>query len=116
MKKIITLAFFIGAFVTSFAQYKHHSNDTRYDGQYSYPPQANFYNHDNFISPRERDFQINKINREYQYNVRSIEQNPFMKRHQKKVAIRNAEKDRKFRIHMLNKKYFSQFHNNYGRR
>src|SRR6185312_642679 len=116
MKKIITLTFFIGAFATSFAQYKHPDNDTRYDGQYAYSPQANFNSRDNFMSPRERGFQIDKINREYQFNVRSIEQNPFMRRHQKKIAIRNAESDRNFKIQMLNKKYFSQFPNNYGRR
>ncbi len=115
MKKIFTLTFFIGAFVTSFAQYNH-PGDSRYGGQYAYSSGANFSNHNNFMSPRERDFQIDKINREYQFNVRSIEQNPLMRRHQKKVAIRNAENDRNFKIEMLNRKYFSQFPNNYGRR
>lgn len=116
MKKIITLTFFIGAFATSFAQYNHPGTDARRDGQYAYSSQKNFNNRDNFMSPRERDFQIDKINREYQFNVRSIEQNPLMRRHQKKVAIRNAENDRNFKIQMLNKKYFGQFPNSYGRR
>ena len=116
MKKIITLTFFIGAFATSFAQYNHPGADTRYDGQYAYSSGANFNGHNNFMSPRERDFQIDKINREYQFNVRSIEQNPLMRRHQKKIAVRNAGNDRNFKIQMLNKKYFGQFPNNYGRR
>ena len=102
MKKIITLAFFIGTFATSFAQYNHQT-------QYAYSLGANFNGHNNFMSPRERDFQIDKINREYQFNVRSLEQNPFMKRHQKKIAIRNAENDRNFKIQMLNKGISASF-------
>ena len=113
MKKIITLTFFIGAFATSFAQYPHSGADSRYDGQYSYSSQAN---RGNYMSHRERDFQIDKINREYYFNVRSIEQNPFLRRHQKRVAIREAKKDRNFKIQMLNRNYFGRFPDNYGRR
>ena len=98
MKTIITLLFSFGIFATSFAQ----GDRGRFDqnGQYVYG-QRNYYN--TVHSPHgERQFQIEKINREFDNNIRSIENDFTLRRHQKKVAIRVAERERQRQIRRVN--------------
>ena len=98
MKTIITLLFSFGIFATSFAQGDHGRFDQ--NGQYVYG-QRNYYNA--VHSPHgERQFQIEKINREFDNNIRSIENDFTLRRHQKKVAIRVAERERQRQIRRVN--------------
>ncbi|MDQ2719198.1 MAG: hypothetical protein M3Z26_05490 [Bacteroidota bacterium] len=117
MKKIITLLLFVGACATSFAQYGH-DNDNHDHDQYSNSGGW----HDNrgdgdhgYYSERDRDFQIAKINRDFNFQVQSIENDPFMRHHAKKVAIRNAEYQRDRQTQMVNARFSGHFHSDHDR-
>ena len=74
MKKIITLLFSFGVFATSFAQYNHGQNNR--DDQYTNSSSDNYkkrghFNNGNYYSARERDFQIEKINRDFDFQIRN---------------------------------------------
>ncbi len=122
MKKIITLLFCVGAFTVSFAQYNHQRNDDRNyrsennrDGQYAnssgdnrnYDRDRNdgYYNRENIFSARERDFQIEKINRDFIFRVKEIQNDCYLRRREKKAAIRNAEIERSRQIAMVNDRF-----------
>ena len=113
MKKIITLLFAVGAFATSFAQYNHHQNN---DGnQYVNSSGNGNYNRDdkdwrhfnrgNIYSSNSRDFQIAKINRDFDFRIQSILHDRYLRRREKKAAIRNAEKQRSAQIQMVNERF-----------
>lgn len=122
MKKIITLAFFVGAYSISFAQYHQQYNGGRNRnyampyGQYYHGQDRKFYEGNHFITRRERDFEITRINREFKMKVYSIRRNRYMRHHQKKLAIRSMEYERARQIQMVNARFNSQFYNSYGRR
>jgi len=59
--------------------------------------------------------QIQKINQDYNFQVMSIENNRFMRNHQKRVAIRNAERERDRQIQRINANY-NRMNQNWGRR
>ena len=95
MKQIFTLLISLGAFATSFAQY----NPGHRDDHYAYNQRSHFG--DNF-SPGDKDFQIEKINREFDFKIHAIQNNWSLRRHQKKVAIRNLERERARQIQIVN--------------
>ncbi len=128
MKKIITLLFFVGAFATSFAQYdqrQNNDNGNRRDDQYANSSNGQydghdrndrkFYNNENSFSERDRDFQIAKINRDFNFQVQSIQNDRYMRHHERKVALRNAEYERDRQIQMINARFNAGFHNAYDR-
>ncbi|HUZ60891.1 MAG TPA: hypothetical protein VMU83_19115 [Hanamia sp.] len=116
MKKILALTFFIGFFTTSFAQSNYeHFNDTR-DDQYAATFRQGYYHHELYLSPRERDFEIARIDREFRMKVYSIRRSRFMRHHQKKLAIRSAEYERARQIEMVNARFENQVHYGYERR
>lgn len=99
MKTIITLLFSFGIFATSFAQ---DHRQFEQNGQYVYGQR----NYNRSHSPySERQFQIEKINRECDYKIRSIENDFTLRRHQKKVAIRNVERERQRQIRRVNARF-----------
>ena len=53
----------------------------------------------------QRQFQIERINREFDFKIRAIQNDYTLRRHQKKVAIRNLERERSMQIHMINSRY-----------
>jgi hypothetical protein len=59
--------------------------------------------------------EIEKVNQDYNFRVMSIQNNRFMKNHQKKVAIRNAQRRREQQIQFINSKY-DRMNHNWGRR
>ena len=95
MKHIFTLLISLGAFATSFAQY----NPGPRDDRYAYNQGSHF--RDNF-SPRDKEFQVEKINREFDFRIYAIKNNWNLGRHQKKVAIRNLERERATQIQIVN--------------
>ena len=129
MKKFITFLLFVGAFATSFAQYDPHQNpDSRNhrDDQYASSSNGQYDEHDhnndhkdfdnrNFLPGRDRDFQIEKINRDYNFQIQSIQMDRYMRHHEKKVAIRNAERERERQIQMVNARFNGRFHDDHDR-
>ncbi len=104
MKKIITLLFCMGIFATSFAQYNHGQNDR--NENYVYNRHDRFNNGD--LYGKDKSYQIDKINREFDYKINSIENDWSLSRHQKKVAIKTLQKERKQKIKMLNAKFYDR--------
>jgi len=118
MKKIITLLFAVGALATSsFAQYNHSNNDDR-QGQYGTGRNHGrddrdwrHSNRGNDYSARTRDFQIEKINRDFNYRIMAIQNDRYMRRREKKAAIREARNERARQIQMVNERFRYNNHN-----
>ncbi len=117
MKKLFTLLFTIGSFTTVFAQYNndHKSDrgarDANNNGSYSKPtewPEVSERNNDKrdyayndhrynesfSMTNREREFQIQKINREYDFKVNSVRSNRYLRSREKSFQISKLEKQR----------------------
>lgn len=102
MKTIITLLFSF-AFATTFAQYNHGENN-RTD---QYATNSRGYGRmqrGNFYDRRAISFQIEKINRDFDYKIRAIETDPYMRRREKRIAIRSAEYQRARQIKMVSQR------------
>ena len=127
MKKIFTLLLSVGAFATSFAQsgYHRHGNDktvitSEKSDQYvttkSDIRSDKFDNHrDNIysFSARERDQQIDKINYQYNYKVKSIQGRHNISSRQKKMMIQDAKWERNKKIQDVNSKFESKYNTAY---
>ena len=111
MKKIFTLLFFTGIVATSFAQYDHGQNDRNYNYAYN---QRDHSDRGNFNPAKQRDFQIEKINRDFDYQVQAIQNDRYMRRHEKRIAIRNAEIERSRQLQLVDSQ-FSNFKNDHYR-
>jgi hypothetical protein len=96
MKQIFTFLISLGTFATSFAQY---SPDHR-DDRYAYNDHFN-----GKFSPGDKDFQIQKINREFDFKIQAIQNNWSLRRHQKKVAVRELERERLRQIQIVNARF-----------
>ncbi|MEO8765893.1 MAG: hypothetical protein ABI416_16450 [Ginsengibacter sp.] len=116
MKKIITLLFSIGAFATSFAQYNHPQSHEEREGQYANSSNGHSdnrwgdnnrdhfdRNHNN--SARSRDFQVARINREFDYKIQAIQNDRHMRHREKKAAIRYAQNERSRQLQMVNQRF-----------
>jgi hypothetical protein len=123
MKKIFTLLLSVGIFSALFAQSNHQKNLYDRNDQYATASNGRYYNHNNrkydnnrnYSYENQQAFEIQKINQDYNYQVISIQNNRFMRNHQKKVAIRNAQRERDHRIQHMNAKY-DRMNQNWGRR
>lgn len=113
MKKIIVLTLFVGISVVSYSQYNEGGRD-RYavsNGQFDNGQYAN-----NFFPRRERDLEIERINHEFRMKVYSIRSDRYLRHHQKKLAIRDAEMKRDRQIQMVNARFDGRFRDRYDRR
>jgi hypothetical protein len=121
MKKILTLLLSLGIFTVSFAQSNHSRNWNDRDDAYStasngrYDNDHHYDNNRNYSYANQYAMDIQRINDRYNYEVMSIQNNRYMKNHQKRVAIRNAERERDHQIQQINKKY-NRMNQNWGRR
>ncbi len=127
MKKIFTLLFYVGAFATSFAQSgsHQHSNDntviaSQRSDQYvtikSDIRSGKFDNQSDHIysfSERERDQQIEKINYEFNYKVKSIQGSRNISSRQKRMMVQDARWERNNKIQELNSKFESKYNSAY---
>jgi hypothetical protein len=124
MKKIITLLFSVGVFSTSFAQYnqrqnnddRNFRNENKRDDNYANSSNGNrnydrndndwrHFNKGNNYSVKGRDFQIEKINRDFDFQIRAIQSDRYLRRREKKAAIRNAKIERSRQIQMVNERF-----------
>ena len=120
MKKILTLAFLMGTLTTVFAQNGHSKNgrvDSR-DVVYgnSNNPQV-FNNKDQWpvtngnsysFSARERDAQIQQINREFDFRIISVKRDRYLRNGEKKRQIRILENERTQQIMMVDQRFSNQ--------
>ena len=128
MKKILTLLFTAGLFTASYAQgNRGHNGDYGRNDQYATYPNGHYDNSDhdrydhniydqrNHSYENQRQMQMERINREYNYKVMSIQRNWYMTHRQKKFAIHDAKNERNYEIQMLNRRFNEYANNGYGR-
>ncbi len=141
MKKILTLLLSAGIFTASYAQGKHGHKDYgrndqytttshgRYDNNGRYGNNGRYdnddhdrddryqngrYNRGNRSYAYQRQIQMDRINREYNYKIMSIQHNRRMTHRQKRLAIRDAKNQRNYQIQMLNRQMNGYARNGYG--
>ncbi|MGN6247449.1 MAG: hypothetical protein ACTHNG_03785 [Ginsengibacter sp.] len=127
MKKLLTLLLSAGIFSASYAQKDHGYNKERdhRNNQYSVDHRNDHdrddwrdngrYAQRNRSYAYQRQIQMERINREYNYKVMAIEHNRYMNRRQKRLAIRDAQRERNYRLQMLNRNREAYAQNGYGR-
>jgi len=114
MKKIFTILFSFGVITSSFAQYNQQQN--KWDNGYANSSHDNYgrnhsdmdrhFDRENHYSEREKDFQIEMINRDFVYNIQAIQSDRYMRRHKKREEIRKAKRERLRKIKMVNARYY----------
>ncbi len=124
MKKIIALLISAGIFTASYAQ-EHNNHEYGRNDQYTATSHGRYYNDDHDRDHRYNDhyksyafqkqIQIDRINREYYYRVMSIQHNRYLTHRQKKLAIRDAKKERSYQILMMNRNMNGYANNGYGK-
>ncbi len=125
MKKIITLLLTAGIFTASYAQGNHgHKGDYGRNDHYTNTSNGRYdkgnhdrdddhYNRNNSYA-NQRQMQMERINQEYNYQVMSIQQNRYMNNRQKRVAIRDAQKERNYKLQIMNRQMNGYANNGYG--
>ena len=126
MKKMFTLLFASAMLSTAFAQndqrdqrdwnkendvYKPNDNrgyDKQDNGNYGYGKHGNGHNDRYVFTARDRDMQIERINRNYDYKIRSIRNQYFMNRYQRTRQIRFLEEQRDNEIHEVMHRFNDQ--------
>ena len=126
MKKMFTLLFASAMLSTAFAQnnqrdqrywdkendvYKPNDNrcyDKQDNGNYGYGKHGNGHNDRYVFTARDRDMQIERINRNYDYKIRSIRNQYFMNRYQRIQQIRFLEEQRDNEIHEVMRRFNDQ--------
>lgn len=113
MKKIFTVLLAAGTISFSFAQtgtsYNGHSDNSRFDNKkvttgYGQP---NTYNDHNasFFSSREKDQQIQQINRVYDKKIDAVKKNRRMNYFEKSKQVKLLEHDRNMEISQVQARY-----------
>lgn len=129
MKKILTLLFTAGLFTVSYAQ-RNHDHNGDYDGNDQYAGTSNghydngdregnarnMYDQRDHSYENQRQMQMERINREYNHTVMSIQRNWYMTHRQKRLAIRDAKNERDDEIQMLNRRFNGYGNDGYRRR
>jgi hypothetical protein len=128
MKKIITLLLTAGIFTATYAQKNHgHQDDYGRNDQYATTSNGRYdngdqdrddpYNRRNNSNATQIQMQMERINQEYNYQVMSIQQNVYMNNRQKRLAIRDAQKERNYKLQMVNRQSngYANNGNSYGK-
>ena len=116
MKKISTLVTRLMIVLSSSAQYETRGDRNTRDNEEYYAANSKdgFDKSDNrfknayYFSPRERDMQINEINRKYDYKIRSVQSRIFMSRFEKMRNIRQLEQERECVIKEIWSKFYDR--------
>jgi hypothetical protein len=117
MKKVFALVIALGAMTAVFAQRGYDRRDNSRDvvlGQEN----KNVYNNNNrryndgYISVRERDEQIQRIQRQYNWKIESVQRDRYLRKAEKKRQIRFLENERDARIREVIERYNYQNRNN----
>src|ERR1043165_2580901 len=107
MKKILTLLIAVGAVIGAQAQYSHPYPDGRDNDRDVILGQRNDRSYDNnsrynySFSARERDEQINRINREFDKRIRDIQRDRRLRYDEKSYQTRRLEDQRREEIRQV---------------
>lgn len=120
MKKIFTLLLSAGLFTACHAQ-GHYGGHDGYGKAGNYTATINgsyAHQNQNYRYVNQKKIKLERINREYNTMVISIQNNRYMSRHQKRLAFRDAQKQRDRQIERLNREYtgYAYGYKDYGRR
>lgn len=113
MKKIFTLLFATAMLSTAFAQYGQKGQGNKGNDVYASNDNRGFDKYDKgsygayIFTAREKDMEIARINREYDYKIRSVRAKLFISWFHKKRLINNLELQRDNEIHEVMHKFNS---------
>lgn len=114
MKKIFALVIALGTITAVFAQGGHDRRESRdvVLGQ----PNRGVYNNDRggYYGVRDRDEQIQRIRREYNWKIESVEHNRYLRKAEKRRQIRFLENERDARVREVMMRY-DRYHGTRGR-
>lgn len=115
MKRIITLLFAAALVVPALAQNgypqdKGYNNGNGRDIVFNDGPgRGNDRFADGYyFSKQEKDYQLMKINREYDQRISAVRNRMFMNRYKKEMMIRQLEDQRRDEIRRINDKFYSK--------
>ena len=115
MKKIFALVVALGAMTAVFAQRGYDHREESRDvilGQ----PDRGVYNNDRgydnrYYSTKDRDEQIQRIRREYNWKIESVEHDRYLRKAEKRRQIRFLENERDARIREMMVRYNRDYRN-----
>ena len=113
MKKIFTLLFSAGIAATSFAQSGSHQNADKKSNQYvtntEYKKIDTHRDNIYTFTSKERNIQIEKINRDFNLKAHSIKSNHRIDKRTQKRLIQKAKLEKTQQINAVNAKFNSKF-------
>lgn len=119
MKKIFALILSLGAMTAVFAQRGHDrdgardvilgQNRTVYDNDYG----RGRGNNDGYFNERERQEQIQRISREYNWKIESVRRDRYLRNGERKRQIRLLERERDAKIRYINDRFYAQRNRRY---
>lgn len=113
MKKLFVLVLATGAMTSVFAQRGYDRKDESRDvilGQQNRSVYNNNRGNDGYFSSRERDDQIERINRNYNWRIQSVRNDRYLRHAEKKREIRFLENERDTKIREVVERY--NYYNN----
>ena len=123
MKKVFALVFALGAMTAVFAQGGYdrrgesrdvilgQQNGSVYNNDRGYSNNRGYKN--GYSSIRERDAQIDRIRREYEWRIQSVQRDRYLRKAERKRQIRFLENERDARIREVMESYRYQSNRNY---
>ena len=109
MKKVFVLALSLVAVTAVFAQRGYDQRNESRDVVLGQPNSRNVYGNDrgynNGFSIRERDAQIQRINREYNRRIEAVKYDRYLRKAEKKRQVRFLENERDARIREVVQRY-----------
>lgn len=108
MKKILTLLFCTALISSAFAQRNNHDDWKRNNNR-------NVYQNTRY-PVAQRDQQIQRVSREYDYKIQQVNYNRYMSRREKKRAIRSLQAEKAQRINRIYAESNSRYVYNNNRR
>jgi hypothetical protein len=119
MKKVFALFIALGAMTAVFAQRGYDRRDDSRDVVLGQQGNRNVYENNNnrgynngYYSVRERDEQIQRIRREYNWRIESVQRDRHLRKAEKKRQVRYLENERGARIREVMERYNYQSSNN----
>ena len=110
MKKVFALVIALGAMTAAFAQRGYDRRDESRDVILGQPNNGVYnndrgYNNNRYYSIRERDEQIQRIRREYNWKIESAKHDRYLRKAERKRQIRFLENERDARIREVMNRY-----------
>jgi hypothetical protein len=116
MKKVFALVFALGAMTAVFAQRGYDRRDESRDVILGQQNRSIYDNPRNGYSVRERDQQVQRIRREYDWRIESVRRDRYLRNGEKRRQIRFLENERDARISEVMRSYDRRNNGSYGRR